>query len=196
MVLQYTAALILLGLGGLLATVNARNFLRQLMGKPAPSIAPLVGGGMLFIGGRVFPDPTVQSYAWVGLFLDCGCILYFAGASFSLWQESRRYSSKNKLLWLSYETQTMKGDISVYPEDECIFKYAMNDKQSYGSYVMKVARYIDGKTLEIETQGLELSLARENEAWAIVAEEGWNDPRMSLAGARTSEQPLSRRGAS
>lgn len=47
-------------LGGLIALFNGWIFVSQLLGRHVPSVAPFLGGLMLFFGGLIYPDPSVR----------------------------------------------------------------------------------------------------------------------------------------
>jgi hypothetical protein len=179
-VLQYIASIALLGLGGLLASFNGWVLFRQLRGKPSPSAAPLIGGVFLFVGARLFPGGLLRPWAVIGLFLDYGFLPYMILFSISMAQESRRYAEKNRILSLDFEAAACTGAIYVYPDDECIYKWAARDGHSSGSIVMKVDEYTPNETLKLSIQKTAIRLGVHDGSWQLDSEEGWHNSMHSL----------------
>ena len=89
---------IFLLLGGfflLIATNNAVLVWRQFVLKQerTPSLIPLIGGSLGYVGLRASPVEVISNYAWLALLLDVGCGPYLLlGLTFllpELWSTSR-----------------------------------------------------------------------------------------------------------
>lgn len=170
--LQYIFSIALLTLGGLLAIVNARVVVNQMRGKITPSVAPFVGGIFLFVGGFLYPDGLLRSWAWVGLFLDYGCIPYITSASISICMDNIRYSERRQMLRLNYEAEGCSGSITIYPDKECIYKWRAKVGQSYGSMIMKVDEYKPDTQLCLSLEDIRVNLVKERGNWKIDSETG------------------------
>jgi len=137
-ILQYIISIGFIGLGSLLAVINGWILIKQIRGQDCPSATPILGGLFLFIGGLLLPGGVLKIWAWLGLFLDYGCIPYLITALVSMLQEKRRYAAKNQILALEYDAGGCSGTISIYPKNECIHKWKAKDGNSSGSMVMQV----------------------------------------------------------
>lgn len=191
--LQYIFSIALLTLGGLLAVVNARVLVIQLQGKHSSSAAPFIGGIFLFIGGLIYPDGLLRSWAWIGLFLDYGCIPYLTMASISIWMDDIRYSDKRRILCLNYEAERCSGSIAIYTNEECIYKWQAKDGQSYGSMIMKVDEYRPDTHVCLSLQDIRVVLVKDRGEWKIDSETGWDDQMLSLHNSTITEKPLTHR---
>jgi len=187
---QYIASSALLGLGGLLALINAWILIRQLLGKPSPSVAPVLGGALLFTGALLLPGGHLRPWAVIGLFLDYGCMPYLLLASISTVRETRRHAAKNRILSLQYDAEKCAGEIHLYPESECAYTWAAKDGLSQGSILMKVDAYDPGMSLSLSIQDTRVSLTMRDDRWQLESEHGWHDPVLSLADATIAETPV------
>lgn len=179
--------------GGLIALLNGWLFVNQLIGRRGSSVAPVVGGVLLLCGGLIYPDPAVRKWAWLGLFIDYGCIPYILLASYSMWSESRKYSAEKRLLDLAIETPHLIGAILVYPDNDAILEYAWKDGMRQGSITMKASHDAAMEEVELANRDLCIRLARLDGGWRIQEERGWKEDKMSLANASIQERPLARR---
>ncbi|MHC4404098.1 MAG: hypothetical protein ACYTG0_30960 [Planctomycetota bacterium] len=190
LILQYTASIAFLVLGGLVAVINAWIFIGQVRGKQVPSVLPLIGGTILFLGALQFPGGTMRPWAWIGMFIDYGCLPYVVMALISVWLETLRYSAKKRILCLEYETDYVEGSIDLFPKSECIYKWSMKDKGSYGSMIMRVQEYVVNARIVLSLENICLALQNAGDGWFLERESGWQEPRLSLANARIEERPL------
>lgn len=176
--------------GGLIALFNAWLFVNQLTGRRVSSIAPFLGGLLLFSGALIYPDPVVRKWAWLGLIVDYGCAPYLLLVLFSLWAESKRFSAEKRLLDLAIETPHLVGAILVYQNNDAILEYAWKDGIRHGSMIMK-ARHDSGmREIELTLQDISIRISRRDGGWRIQEERGWKEDKMSLANASIQERPL------
>ena len=185
--LQYFASIALLGLGGLIALTNGWVLFRQLLGKRAPSVVPLVGGIFLFFGAMLFPNDLLRPLAVIGLFLDYGCLPYLILLSLSMVQEMRRYAEKNRILTLEFETATCTGAIYIYPEDACIYKWVAKDGLSSGSIIMNVDEYTPNEMLKLSIQDTGILLSVQDGSWRLDSEQGSHNPITSLVNSKITQ---------
>lgn len=179
--------------GGLIALLNGWLFVNQLIGRRGSSVAPVVGGVLLLCGGLIYPDPAVRKWAWLGLFIDYGCIPYILLASFSVWSESRKYSAEKRLLDLAIETPHLVGAILLYPDNDAILEYAWKDGVRQGSIIMKGRHDAEKKEVELTNKTISIRIGRLDGGWKVLEERGWKEDKMSLANASIQERPLARR---
>lgn len=185
--LDYIASIVLLGLGGLLAFINAWVLVRQLTSKPSPSAAPLLGGAFLFAGALILPSGFLRPWPVMGLFLDYGCMPYLTLFTISIIRETRRYAEKNRILSLRYEAERCSGEIHLYPASECIYKWAAKDGLSHGSILMKVDSYVPNAALRLAIQDAGIFLGMHGNTWQLDSEHGWHNPMHSLANSTITE---------
>jgi hypothetical protein len=94
-VAAWSIFLLLGGLFVLIATNNAVLWWREFVLKQerTPSVVPLIGGILGYVGLRASPVEGISNYAWLALLLDVGCGPYlFLGLTFllpQLWSTSR-----------------------------------------------------------------------------------------------------------
>lgn len=179
--------------GGLIALLNGWLFVNQLIGRRGASVAPVVGGLFLLSGGLLYPDPDVRRWAWLGLFIDYGCVPYILLASYSVWTESRKYSAERRLLDLAIETPHLVGAILVYPDNEAILEYAWKDGMRQGSITMKARNDTAMQEIEVRNQEILIRISRLDGGWKVQEERGWKEGKMSLLNASIQERPLAGR---
>ena len=196
MILQYIASIALLGLGGLVAGINAWVLVRQLLGKPSPSVAPLLGGVFLFVGALLLPGGFLRPWAVIGLLVDYGCMPYLALSTVSMIRETRQYAEKNRILSLQYEAEQCTGKIHIYPGNEGVYQWAARDGLSHGSILMKIDSYVPSKILKLSTQDVRISLSFHNDSWQLDSEHGWKNPVNSLVNSTITAMAVHRDGAS
>lgn len=184
------AGLGLILVGGLIALFNAWLFFNQLTGRHVSSIAPFLGGLLLFSGALIYPDPVVRKWAWLGLVVDYGCAPYVLLGLFSLWAESKRFSAEKRLLDLAIETPHLVGAILVYPNNDAILEYAWKDGIRRGSMIMKARHDAGMREIELTLQDISIRISRLDGGWRIQEERGWKENKMSLANASIQERPL------
>jgi hypothetical protein len=187
------AAIGLILVGGSIALFNGWLFVNQLIGRPVSSIAPFLGGLLLFFGALIYPDPVVRKWAWLGLVVDYGCAPYLLLGLSSLWAESKRFSAKNQLLDLAIETPHLVGAILVYPNNDAILEYAWKDGFRSGSMIMKARHDAGLREIELTLQDISIRISRLDGGWRIQEEKGWKEDKMSLASASIQERPLAGR---
>ena len=192
LVLQVVAVGFIL-VGGLIALFNGWLFVNQLIGRRVSSIAPFLGGLLLFSGALTYPDPVVRKWAWLGLVVDYGCAPYLLLGLFSLWAESKRFSAEKRLLDLAIETPHLIGAILVYPNNDAILEYAWKDGVRRGSIIMKARHDAAMQEVELTIQNILIRIARADGGWRIQEERGWKEDKMSLANASIQERPLAGR---
>lgn len=192
LVLQIVAIGFIL-VGGLIALFNGWLFVNQLIGKRVSSIAPFVGGLLLFSGALIYPDPVVRKWAWLGLVVDYGCVPYILLASYSVWSESRKYSAEKRLLDLAIETPHLVGAILLYPDNDAILEYAWKDGVRQGSIIMKGRHDAEIKEVELTNKTISIRIGRLDGGWKVLEERGWKEDKMSLANATIQERPLAGR---
>lgn len=176
--------------GGLIALFNAWLFVNQLTGRRVSSIAPFLGGLLLFSGALIYPDSVVRKWAWLGLVVDYGCAPYLLLCLFSLWAESKRFSAEKRLLDLAIETPHLVGAILVYPNNDAILEYAWKDGIRRGSMIMKARHDAGMREIELTLQDISIRISRLDGGWRIQEERGWKEDKMSLANASIQERPL------
>ena len=191
LVLQIVAIGFIL-VGGLIALVNGWLVVSQLAGRRSSSIVPFVGGLFLLCGGLIYPDPAVRKWAWLGLFIDYGCVPYSLLASYSVWSESRKYSAEKRLLDLAIETPHLVGAILLYPDNDAILEYAWKDGMRQGSITMKSRHDAAMQEIEVGNQEILIRIGRLEGGWKVQEERGWKEDRMSLLNASIQERPLAR----
>jgi hypothetical protein len=192
LVLQIVAIGLFL-VGGLIALFNAWLLVNQLIGRHVSSIAPFLGGLLLFFGALIYPDPVLRKWAWLGLVVDYGCAPYLLLALSSLWAESKRFSAKNRLLDLAIETPHLVGAILVYSNNDAILEYAWKDGMRSGSMIMKASHDAEMQDIELTLQDIWIRISRLDGGWRIQEERGWKEDKMSLANASIQERPLAGR---
>jgi hypothetical protein len=178
----------LFGLGGLIALVNGWIFASQLFGKHIPSGIPFLGGFMLFLGGLIYPDPSVRRLAWLGLIADYGCFPYLMMASISTCLKVRRYSAKNRLLDLCVETPTLNGSVFLYPTNVAMFHYSMKDGMGVGTIIMEAKYDINMQEIELSIEDALIRFICIDGNWKVQEERGW-DEKKSLKNALVQEKP-------
>ena len=180
-------------IGGLIALLNAWLLGNQLIGRRVSSVAPFLGGLLLFSGALIYPDPVVRKWAWLGLVVDYGCAPYLLLGFISIWAEERRYSAKNKLLDLAIETPHLTGAIVVFQNNEAFLEYAWKEGARRGSIMMKARHDAAMQEIELTIEDVVIRLTRADGGWRIQEERGWKEDKMSLANATIQEQPLAAR---
>jgi hypothetical protein len=180
-------------LGGLIALFNGWVLINQLSGRHAPSVFPIVGGLMLFLGALIYPDSNLIKLALLGLIVDYGCLPYFLSASISVYRDKRRYSVKNRLLDLAIETPNLLGSVLMYPGNEAILKYYMKDGVQSGSIIMKSRLDAGMREIELTIEDVVVRFTRLEGGWAVQEERGWKNSKMSLINATVQERQLTRR---
>jgi hypothetical protein len=184
------ASIGLVVLGGLIALFNGWVLVNQLRGRHVPSVAPFVGGLMLFGGVLLYPDSNIRKLALLGLVVDYGCLPYFVLASISVYRESRRHAAKNRLLELAIETPNLIGSVLLYPGGEAILEYAMRDGMQSGSITMKARHDAGMREMEIANNDVSIRFARFEGGWTVQEERGWKNQKMSLFNASVQERQL------
>lgn len=179
-------------LGGSIALFNGWVLIKQLRGRHAPSVAPVVGGLMLFGGALLYPDSNIREMALLGLIVDYGCLPYVVFASISVYRENRRYAAKNRLLELAIETPNLLGSLLMYPGDEAILEFAMKDGMQSGSIIMKSKLDAGMREMEIANNDVSIRFARLEGGWAVQEERGWKNSKMTLINATVQERQLTR----
>ena len=192
-VILQIASIGLVILGGSIALFNGWVLFKQLSGRHAPSVAPIVGGLMLFGGALIYPDANLITLALLGLIVDYGCLPYILTASISVYRYNRRYSVKNRLLDLAIETPNLLGSLLVYPGDEAILEYAMKDGMQSGSIIMKSKLDAGRREMEIANNDVSIRFTRLEGGWAVQEERGWKNSNMTLINATVQERQLTRR---
>jgi len=82
--------------GAFIASSNAWNAVRATRPQPkgaekVPAPLPLVGGLLMVLGMLSAPSHTLQTFAWIPLFLDYGCLPTVGkGIAHSLFGKTRR----------------------------------------------------------------------------------------------------------
>lgn len=186
---QYLASIALLGLGGVIALANVRVLIMQLLGKASPSVAPLLGGIFLFAGALLFPGGALRSWAVLGLFIDYGCVPYLILLAVSMRKETRRFAAEKRILGIRFESDGYTGEISVYPGDDCIYKWAARDGHSSGSTILKVDAYLPDESLRLSIQDTVISLRLHEGRWQLDAE-GCHNLRHSLEDATFTDSAV------
>lgn len=179
--------------GGLIALVNGWLVVSQLVGRRGSSVVPVVGGLFLLGGALIYPDPAVRKWAWLGPFIDYGCVPYIALASYSVWSESRKYSAERRLLDLAIETPHLVGAILVYPDNHAILEYAWKDGMRQGSITMKARHDTAMQEIDVRNQEILIRISRLEGGWKVQEERGWKEDKMSLLNASIQERPLAGR---
>jgi hypothetical protein len=186
-IIQYIASIGLLGLGGIITVFNGCVFIRQFLEKPSPSVVPIVGGVILFVGALIYPNGLFRAWAVIGLFIDYGCLPYLIFSLISLIHENRKFAEKNRLFSLQYTSSQCDGQFHLYPNNECIHHWKAKDGKSYGSMVMKIINHEAGKLVSIALQNIRVSMIKKSDQWELDHEEGWGDQVYSLADSTITE---------
>lgn len=179
-ILLYTISILFLFAGSFFTLFNGYVLIRQISGRSYSSVAPVIGGLSLLIGGFIFPAGHLRLWGVLGLFLDYGCIPYFLFFACCVLSETKKYAAKNRILSLEYCGEKSCGYFHIYPNQECIHQWSLNNKMSSGSMIMKVEKYDSDEVLCLSLENIKLMFSFSNGRWALESEDWGAEKHFSL----------------
>lgn len=106
--------------GGAIAVFNAVVLVREARGRRAPSVAPILGGLILFVGATLHPNEAVSRWALLAFVVDPGCLIYLSLGISSELADRWRLRKAARILSLRHQSADSTIEFHLYPHGETL----------------------------------------------------------------------------